>query len=57
MKLKWYVVDKEYIKFLKKFDDKVLKNKVINAKTPKEASIIGRDRNNKLKNNWKNIKC
>ena len=39
-----------------KFDDKVLKNKVINAKTPKEASIIGRDRNNKLKNNWKNIK-
>ena len=31
----------------KKFDDPDVVNRIINAKTPKEASIIGRDRNNK----------
>lgn len=40
----------------KKFLDKGLEEKIINAETPKEASNIGRDRNNKLRDNWKNIK-
>lgn len=40
----------------KKFDDPLLSKKVIEAKTPKEASNIGRDRNNKIRPNWKNIK-
>ena len=39
-----------------KFDNKELKTKIINAKTPKEASIIGRDRSNKRKDNFKQIK-
>ena len=30
--------------------------KIINAKTPKEASNIGRDRNNILRENWRLIK-
>ncbi|MBQ3474716.1 MAG: NADAR family protein [Bacilli bacterium] len=40
----------------KKFDDPDVVNRIINAKTPKEASIIGRDRNNKKRENWKEIK-
>jgi len=40
----------------KKFLDIELQKKVINAETPKEASNIGRDRNNKLRDNWSNIK-
>lgn len=40
----------------KKFLNLNLQNKVINAETPKEASNIGRDRNNKLRDNWINIK-
>ena len=39
-----------------KFDDKNLRKRIINAKTPKEASNIGRDRNNKRINNFKSIK-
>ena len=39
-----------------KFDNADIKNKIINAKTPKEASLIGRDRNNVRKNNFKMIK-
>lgn len=39
-----------------KFEDKNVVNKIINAKTPKEASTIGRDRNNKLKSDWNKIK-
>lgn len=40
----------------KKFLDLNLQNKVINAETPKDASNIGRNRNNKLRYNWSNIK-
>lgn len=40
----------------KKFLNKELQEKIINADTPKEASNIGRDRNNKLRDNWSNIK-
>ena len=40
----------------KKFLDKKLQEKIINVETPKEASNIGRDRNNKLRDNWCNIK-
>ena len=40
----------------KKFLNSELQNKIINAETPKEASNIGRDRNNKLRDNWINIK-
>lgn len=39
-----------------KFDDKKVIKKIIDAKTPKEASMIGRDRNNHLKSNWETIK-
>lgn len=39
-----------------KFDNEEIKNKIINANTPKEASNIGRDRNNKRKDNFKKIK-
>ena len=34
-----------------KFDDESIRKKIINSSTPKEASTIGRDRNNKRKNN------
>ena len=40
----------------KKFNDKELVNKVIRSETPKEASNIGRDRDNKRKDNFKRIK-
>ena len=40
----------------KKFDDNEVVQKIINASTPKEASNIGRDRNNKLRDNWCMIK-
>ena len=39
-----------------KFDDESIKNKIINAKTPKEASKIGRDRSLVRKKNFKDIK-
>ena len=39
-----------------KFDNKEIKEKIINATTPKEASNIGRDRNNIRKPNFKQIK-
>lgn len=39
-----------------KFDDIEIKNKIINANTPKEASNIGRDRTNIRKANFKKIK-
>lgn len=39
-----------------KFEDKDVIEKIIKAATPKEASTIGRDRNNHLKNNWSKIK-
>lgn len=41
----------------KKFIDIALINKILECKTPKEASNIGRDRNNKLRKNWRLIKC
>lgn len=40
----------------KKFDDPIVVQKIIDAETPKEASNIGRDRNNKLRENWCLIK-
>lgn len=40
----------------KKFDDIAVVNKIINAATPKEASNIGRDRLNKKRDNWRDIK-
>ena len=39
-----------------KYDNKEIKNRIINAETPKEASNIGRDRNNKRIDNFKDIK-
>lgn len=39
-----------------KFEDTELQEKIRNASTPKIASMIGRDRNNKLRENWRNIK-
>ena len=41
----------------KKFKDTNLVKSILKCNTPKEASIIGRDRNNKLRKNWKLIKC
>lgn len=39
-----------------KFDDEKIKNKILNAPTPKIASNIGRDRSNIRKDNFKNVK-
>lgn len=39
-----------------KFADEKIKKEILNAKTPKIASNIGRDRNNPRKDNFKNIK-
>ena len=39
-----------------KYDDEEIRNRIINAETPKEASNIGRDRNNKRIDNFKAIK-
>lgn len=39
-----------------KFDDEELKEKIRLAETPKMASAIGRDRNNKLRANWEEVK-
>ena len=39
-----------------KFDDEELKEKIRLAETPKLASAIGRDRNNKLRDNWEDVK-
>lgn len=40
----------------KKFINKSIVSKILLAPTPKIASEIGRDRNNKLRNNWRLIK-
>ncbi len=39
-----------------KFDDEQIRTKIINCDTPKEASLIGRDRTNKRKEHFKDIK-
>lgn len=39
-----------------KFNDEELKEKIRLSPTPKMASQIGRDRNNKLRENWEDIK-
>lgn len=39
-----------------KYDNEEIKQRIIDANTPKEASNIGRDRNNIRKNNFKEIK-
>ena len=41
----------------KKFNDKNISDKIINANTPKEASYIGRDRSNKPIKLWRLVKC
>lgn len=39
-----------------KYDNEDIKKRIIEASTPKEASLIGRDRNNIRKDNFKSIK-
>ena len=39
-----------------KFENEELQEIIRNSKTPKIASQIGRDRNNKLRDNWENLK-
>ncbi len=39
-----------------KYDDEEIRDRIIKAETPKEASNIGRDRNNKRIDNFKSIK-
>lgn len=39
-----------------KFNDEKIKKRIIDAESPKEASKIGRDRNNKRKDNFRTIK-
>ena len=57
-----FTIDNVYYKTVEhyyqamKYDNEELRNKIINAETPKEASNIGRDRNNKRIDNFKNIK-
>lgn len=40
----------------RKFQDSSLVLKVMDAPSPKEAAIIGRDRNNKIRDDWESIK-
>ncbi|MBQ4030321.1 MAG: DUF1768 domain-containing protein, partial [Bacilli bacterium] len=57
-----FTIDNVYYKTVEhyyqamKFDNEEIRNRIINALTPKEASNIGRDRNNKRIDNFKNIK-
>lgn len=53
---KYYKTSEHYYQSQKFTDIKII-NKIIKCKTPKEASNIGRDRTNKLRKNWKLIKC
>ena len=41
----------------KKFKNQRIRKKIISCATPKEASMIGRNRSNKLIKNWRLIKC
>lgn len=40
-----------------KFEDKAIRQRIINAETPKEASKIGRCREYEIKANWDEIRC
>ena len=40
-----------------KFEDEIVREMIIKAETPKEASKIGRCKNYKIKENWEEIKC
>ena len=51
----YYKTAKHYYQ-ASKFDDETIRKKIINAETPKEASIIGRDRNNIRKKNCRTKK-
>lgn len=51
----YYKTTEHYYQSMKMVDHEI-KKKIIEAKTPKEASNIGRDRNNKKQENWKSIK-
>lgn len=50
----WKTVEHYYQ--AQKFDDILVKEKIINAPTPKIASQIGRSKEYKLRNDWDNIK-
>lgn len=39
-----------------KFEDDDVKKMIIDAETPKEASAIGRNRTNKLRDDWREVK-
>lgn len=52
----YYKTTEHYYQSNKVIDDKI-KGKIIKASTPKIASEIGRDRNNKIKKLWRLIKC
>ncbi len=51
----YYKTSEHYYQSKKMVDSKIQKQ-IIEAKTPKEASDIGRNRKNQKKGNWKNIK-
>lgn len=51
----YYKTSEHYYQSKKMVDSKIQKQ-IIEAKTPKEASDIGRNRRNQKKGNWKNIK-
>ena len=52
----YYKTTEHYYQSMKVLNDKIRK-KIIDSKTPKEASSIGRDRNNKKRKLWRLIKC
>lgn len=52
----YFKTTEHYFQSMKVLDEQIRK-KIINAKTPKEASEIGRDRNVKIRKFWKLVKC
>jgi len=50
----WKTVEHYYQ--AQKFKDENVRKMIIEATTPKEASKIGRDRNNVLRNDWEEVK-
>ena len=53
---KYYKTSEHYYQS-KKMIDPIISEMIIETKTPKEASNIGRDRNNQKVKNWRLIKC
>ena len=56
-KIKKEIIKKDLIRHEQLIADPKIREKVINADTPREASNIGRDRNNIRRNIFKEIKC